>query len=179
MAPGIYSMDAITNACDLVDPSPLTKWSSTPKDAPQHHETRPADHGIGVLSCAIRYTSTSTVDKVTTNEAGISLQVEFTNAGAAPTYDHWRQQDTAATGSGLASGEVTGIGAQGYWRSAAGDSTVSTGTSYTVCVQDSNVSVRVMAAVLRAKGEPPGSMDELESIARSQVRLALDGLQKK
>ncbi|MFB8280341.1 hypothetical protein [Nocardia colli] len=178
MAPGSYSMDAIANACDLVDPAPLTKWSSTPKEAPQHHETRPADNGIGLLSCAIRYISTSTVDNVTTDEAGISVQVEFTNAGVAPAYDKWRQQDSAA-GVGRASGEVTGIGAQGYWRSAVGDSSVSNGTTYTVGVQDSNVSVRVTAAVLRAKGEPAGSVDELDAITRAQVRLALDGLHKK
>ncbi|MEV6560895.1 hypothetical protein AB0M22_34605 [Nocardia sp. NPDC051756] len=179
IAPGIYSMDAIADACDLVDPAPLTKWSSTPKEAPQHHETRPADDGIGLLSCAIRYISTSPVDNVTTNEAGISVQVEFTNAGVAPTYDKWRQQDTAAAGAGRGSGDVTGIGAQGYWRSAVGDSSVSNGTTYIVGVQDSNVSVRVTVAVLRAKGEPTVGVDELDSITRSQVRLALDGLRKK
>lgn len=31
---GTYSMNAITNACDLVDPTPLTKWSPTPKVLP-------------------------------------------------------------------------------------------------------------------------------------------------
>ncbi|WP_157124239.1 hypothetical protein [Nocardia pseudovaccinii] len=29
-------MSTITNACDLVDPTLLTKWSSTPKGVPEH-----------------------------------------------------------------------------------------------------------------------------------------------
>ncbi|MFC5121834.1 hypothetical protein ACFPN7_48645 [Amycolatopsis halotolerans] len=32
-APG-YSMDHVGNACDLVDPAPLRKWSPTPKGRP-------------------------------------------------------------------------------------------------------------------------------------------------
>ncbi|MEV5649610.1 hypothetical protein AB0L57_15290 [Nocardia sp. NPDC052254] len=177
-APGIYSMDAVANACDLVDPAPLTKWSSTPKPV-QHNEMRPAEHGIGSLLCQLGYTSTSPVDDVTSDEASMSVQVVFTNAGLAPEYDKWKQDDTTRTQEGSASGGVTDIGTQGYWRSLEGNSSVSTGMNYIVGVQDSNTSVRVEVAVLRAIGEPPVSAGELESIARAQARKVLDGLRKR
>jgi len=176
-APGIYSMSGITNACEMVDPTPLHRWSSTPREAPQHQEFPPSTSDGGNLYCAIRYTSPSTVpDYATVDEAGIGLQAQFTGAVAAPAYDRWKQTDTAATGSGRASGEITGIGAQGYWHTATTDT--SNGMTYVVGVQDSNVSVRVEVAVLRAKGEPPVNRDELATIAENQARRALDGLKK-
>ncbi|MFE7802556.1 hypothetical protein [Nocardia sp. NPDC057440] len=174
-APGIYSMSAITNACDLVDPTPLHRWSSTPREDPRHREFPPNTSDGGNLHCAIRYTSPSTIDDdATVDEAGISLQAQFTGAESAPAYDRWKQTDTAATGAGLASGEVTGIGAQGYWHIATTDT--SNGMTYIVGVHDSNISVRVEVAVLRAKGEPPVNRDDLDTIATNQARQALNGL---
>lgn len=176
-APGIYSMSGITNACDLVDPTPLHRWSSTPREAPVHQEFPPNNFDGGNLYCALRYNSPSTVpDDATIDEAGIGLQAQITGAAAAPAYDRWKQTDTAATGPGRAWGEITGIGAQGYWYIAATDT--SNGMTYIVGVQDSNVSVRVEVAVLRAKGEPPVNRDELATIAENQARRALDGLKK-
>ncbi|WP_433626343.1 hypothetical protein [Nocardia sp. CA-120079] len=175
-APGIYSMSGITNACDLVDPTPLHRWSSTPREAPVHQEFPPNNSDGGNLYCALRYTSPSTVpDDATVDEAGIGLQAQITGADA-PAYDRWKQTDTTATGSGRAWGEVTGIGAQGYWHTASTDT--GNGMTYIVGVQDSNVSVRVEVAVLRAKGERPVNRDELAGIAESQARRALDGLKK-
>ncbi|MFD0360149.1 hypothetical protein ACFQZZ_01650 [Nocardia sp. GCM10030253] len=174
-APGIYSMSAITNACDLVDPTPLHRWSSTPREVPRHQEFPPNTSDGGNLYCAIRYTSPSTVeDDATVDEAGISLQAQFTGAEAAPAYDRWKQTDTAATGAGRASGEVTGIGAQGYWHTATTDT--GNGMTYIVGVHDSNISVRVEVAVLRAKGEPPVNRDDLDTIAKNQAQQALNGL---
>ncbi|MEU4344075.1 hypothetical protein AB0H00_22920 [Nocardia sp. NPDC023852] len=175
--PGIYSMNGITNACDLVDPTPLTKWSSTHREDPQHQEFPPNTADGGNLYCAIRYTSPSTVvDDATVDEAGISLQAQFTGAEAAPAYDRWKQTDTAASGAGRASGEVTGIGAQGYWHTSATDTR--SGMTYILGVRDSNISVRVEVAVLRAKGEPPVNRDELDTIAKNQAQQALNGLKK-
>ncbi|WP_406276421.1 hypothetical protein OH799_05550 [Nocardia sp. NBC_00881] len=205
--PGIYSMNGITNTCDVVDPTPLTKWSSTPKGAPNHRETRPSTHDSGSLKCDVGYTS-STGDEFSMNRARMSVEAEFTdgtappfydhwkhadtatagpgsvsgdvtgigNQGAAPAYDRWKQTDTAATGAGLASGEVTGIGAQGYWHTATTDT--SNGMTYILGVHDSNISVRVEVAVLRAKGEPPVNRDELDTIAKNQAQQALNGLKK-
>ena len=175
-APGMYSMNGIADACDLVDPTPLHQWSSTPDRAPYHHETPPSDDDPGSLSCQFTYKSQS-ADGVHWNQAAIDLQVEFTAAGSAPAYDQWKQEDT--TGPDSLSGEVTGIGSQGYWHTAMVDSTDTTGLDYVVGVQDDNVSLRVRIPILRQHGEPLTNPDELGVIARNQARQTLDGLKRK
>ncbi|BDT99484.1 hypothetical protein IFM12276_25130 [Nocardia sputorum] len=176
-APGIYSMNGIADACDLVDPAPLHKWSSIPDRPPFHHETPPSADDPGRLSCQFSYKSLAG-DGVHWNQAGIDLRVEFTTAGAAPAYDDWKRQDTTP-GSGSGSGELTGIGAQGYWHTSVSEFSYTTGMDYLVGVQDSNVSVRVRIPILRQHGEPPVNPDELGAIARNQAKQALDGLRKK
>ncbi|NUS94424.1 MAG: hypothetical protein HOQ36_18790 [Nocardia sp.] len=79
----------------------------------------------------------------------------------------------------MRSGDVGGIGSQGYWYTAISDSSDTTGLDYVVGVQDGNVSVRVRIPVLRQHGEPAVDPDELGVIARDQARRALDGLKKK
>ncbi|MFE7802555.1 hypothetical protein [Nocardia sp. NPDC057440] len=175
--PGTYSMNGITNACDLVDPTALIKWSSTPKDTPNHRETQPSTHDSGSLKCDVGYTS-STGDKFSMNRARMSVEAEFTDGTAPPFYDHWKHADIATAGPGSVSGEVTGIGSQGYWHSEVTGNLVAE-MAYVVCVQDGNVSVRVKIALTREKGSPAVSLDELDSIARPQVRSALDGLREK
>lgn len=169
-------MNGIADACDLVDPSPLHKWSSAPDRAPYHHETPPTDDRPGRLSCQFTYKSQSG-DGVHWNQAAIDLEVEFTAAGAAPAYDEWKHEDT--TGPGANSGEVTEIGSQGYWHTATSDSSDTTGLDYVVGVQDDNVSLRVRIPVLRQHGEPPVNPDELGVIARNQARQTLDGLKRR
>ncbi|WP_280415367.1 hypothetical protein [Nocardia carnea] len=176
VAPGMYSMNGIGNACDLVDPTPLHKWSSTPDQAPYHHETPPSGDDPGRLSCQFTYKSQSG-DGVHWNQAAIDLQVEFTAPGAAPAYDEWKQEDT--TGPGGNSGEVTGIGSRGYWHTATEDTSHTIGLDYIVGVQDDNVSLRVRIPILRQLGEPVPNTDELGVIARDQARQTLDGLKQK
>ncbi len=172
-----YSMNAITNACDLVDPTPLTKWSPTPKGAPEHRETRPTAYGSGSLKCDAEYTS-ATVGEFAMNKAAMSVEAEFTNGAAAPFYDHWKHADVATPESESASGPVTGIGNQGYWYSEVRGNLVANMT-YVVCVQDGNVSVRVKILLTREKGSPVVRWDELDSIARLQAARTLDGLREK
>ncbi|MFC0544432.1 hypothetical protein [Kutzneria chonburiensis] len=170
--PGKYSMAAITNACDLLDPTPLTKWSTKPT-APVHQELPPdGDYG-GALTCRLNYTSTSPTDGVTTDQAGIGVSAEFTSAGESPGYDRWN----ATVQPGWTKGTIPGLGAQNYWLGIAGTAQ-SPGGSYIVRVQDSNVSVEVQVAVLRAHGEDPAKLDDLAAIAQSQVRAVLDRLKK-
>ncbi|MBB5917923.1 hypothetical protein BJY24_006835 [Nocardia transvalensis] len=177
-APGIYSIDGIANACDLVDPTPLQRWSATPKEAPQHQEHPPSTADGGTLYCAIRYISPSTLpDDATVDEAGISLEATITGATTAPAYDTWKQTDTASTGPGRASGDVTGLGAQAFWHMSA--TPTGNGMTYIVGAQDGNASVRVEVAVLRAQGEAPVNRDDLAPIAESRARAALDGLKRK
>ncbi|MFQ6396139.1 hypothetical protein ACLMAJ_22030 [Nocardia sp. KC 131] len=175
--PGTYSINGITNACDLVDPTPLTKWSATPRDAPNHQETPPSAYDSGGLKCDVGYTS-STGDEFPMNRARLSVEAEFTDGTAPPFYDHWKHSDTVTAEPGSVSGEVTGIGGQGYWHFEVTGNLVAE-MAYVVCVQDGNVSVRVKIALTREKGSPAVGRDELDSIARPQVRRALDGLREK
>ncbi|MEU1960574.1 hypothetical protein [Nocardia sp. NPDC019255] len=170
-------MSGIANACDLVDPAPLLQWSSTPDQPPSHHETPPSVYTPGRLSCQFSYKSLAR-DGVHWNQAAVELSVEFTAAGAAPAYDDWKRQDTTA-GPGSSSGEMTGIGAQGYWHTAVSESSYTTGMDYLVGVQDSNVSVRVRIPILRQHGEPSVNLDELGTVARTRAQQALDGLRKR
>lgn len=172
-ADGDYSMTSVSDACDLIDPTLLHRWGSTPRQPLEGWKNEPTD-----LACQASYTAPA-ADQTHYNEIGINFEARFTEAGADPAYDEWKDQDTGATGAGKASGEVTGIGAEGYWHTVvtdpeAGDSYG--GGDYIVAVQDSNVSVRVRIAVLRQPGEPPVSWDEVSAMARSQVQRALDGL---
>ncbi|WP_280273282.1 hypothetical protein [Nocardia wallacei] len=171
-APRTYSMDRVTNACDSVDASPLTKWSAVPKGEPEHAETRPSVYGAGGLRCVVGYTSSTE----SLNKAGMRVEAEFTSGAAPPFYDHWQHSDVVTTGARSASGEVTGIGAQGYWHSEIEGDLV-TRTTYVVCVRDANVSVRVALNLNREQGALPMVSDaELDAIARAQVRRTLDAL---
>lgn len=169
---GKYSMKAITDACDLLDPTPLTKWSATPTP-PTHQETPPNGGYGGGLTCTLKYTSTSATDGVTVDEAGIGVLVQFTSAGAPPEYDNWNHAKGAQPG--WSAGTVPGLGARNYWLGTAGP-TPTPGGSYFVGVQDGNVSVEVQVAVHRATGEDPPKLDDLSTIAQSQIRTVLDRL---
>lgn len=173
-APGSYSMSAVNDACDLVDTKQLTKWSSTPTP-PVHMEYPANSAGGGYLLCQIQYTSSSPVNGVSTDEAGIGLQVQFA-PDIGQGYNEWKSTDTAPQ-TGWSSGTITGLGTQGYWH-AADTMDPSPGATYIVGVQDSNISVRVEVAVLRAQGEAPVNLDDLKAIAQSQVRTVLDRLKK-
>jgi hypothetical protein len=169
---GDYSMSSVGNACDLIDPTLLHKWSAEPQEAPYHRETQPSS-----LGCTVGFVSLSKVDQVHYNQAGLELEAEFTTGGANPAYDSWKDDDTETTGSGLASGDVTGLGAQAYWHSEI-ETSGDVGRTYIIAVQDSNVSVRVRFTLLRVAGEPPVSWAEMNAVARSEIQQALNGLKK-
>lgn len=75
----------------------------------------------------------------------------------------------------MAFGAVTGIGTQGFWHSEVFGDLV-TNTTYVVCVQDGNVSVRVRLNFTREKGVSAVGRNDLEPIAESQARKTLNGL---
>jgi len=173
-ADGAYTMSEVGNACDLVDPTRLYGWAgSTPKDAPYHREAPPYE-----LACSVSFLGFS-ADQTHYNEAGIEFNATFTEAGADPAYDGWKTDDTEATGAGLASGDVTGIGTKGYWHSnipEPGTNGSYDGGDYIVGVQDDNVSIRVRIALLRQPGEPPVNWEDVSALARSQVQQSLNAL---
>lgn len=167
-----YSMDAVSDACDLVDPAPLTTWSPIPAGPPEHREVRPGVNAAGSLDCAIRHTSDNPL-----NTAEVLLDVDFTAGDARPAYDHWKSGDTAKAGEGSESGPITGIGTEGYWHSETRGNLV-TDTRYVLAVLDGNVSVRVRLNVRRDKDSSQVRRTELEPIAEAQARKALTGLKQ-
>ncbi|MFI6870830.1 hypothetical protein [Nocardia sp. NPDC050406] len=178
-ADGKYSMENITNACSLIDPSVLTKWAKNSSGNPEHTETQPTEYTGGSLDCKAGYTEPSVASKYHDNEADITLDVSFLGNSeySKPDYDFWKQSDTGTTGSGRSSGDVTGIGEQGYWSSKVDDYSSFSVLDYTVAVQDSNVSVKVKISLDRGQGESV-SKDEVATVAKQQVQKALDGLKK-
>ncbi|MGW7532114.1 hypothetical protein [Amycolatopsis sp. NPDC054798] len=168
-APG-YSMDNVGNACDLVDPAPLKKWSPTPKGQPKHEEIRPSEHDAGRLSCQLRYTSDDLL-----NTAEILLDVDFTEGTAPSSYESWKRGTLAKTGEGKASGPVTGIGTQGFWHSEVYGELVAD-TRYVLCAVDENVSVRVRLNFSRSRDVAQVHRTEVQPIAEAQARKALNGL---
>lgn len=172
VAAPVYSMNAVSNACDLVDPAPLTKWSPAPAGPSQHREVRPGVTDAGSLSCRIGYSSGNAVDT-----AEILLDVDFTNGDAPPSYDDWKRGDLTKTGAGMESGPVTGIGIQGYWHSETFGDLV-TNTRYQLAVLDRNVSVLVRLNISRSDDESQVQRAELESIAETEVRKTLNGLKQ-
>lgn len=175
---GNYSMDNVTNACNLIDPSSITRWSSTSSGTPEHTETKPTDYSGGRLTCTAGYESQSSTSKYHTNEADITLDVSFNGAYGKPDYESWKSYDTGTTGSGRSSGDVSGIGSQGYWHAETRDYSSFSVLDYTVAVQDSNVSVKVKISVDRGEGETV-SKEDVARVAKDQVQQALNGLKKK
>lgn len=166
-ADGDYSMAAVSDACDLIDPALLHKWGATPRQPLEGWKNEPTD-----LACQASFTAPA-ADRTHSNEIGINFDAQFTETA----YAEWKDQDTGDTGAGKASGAVAGLGAEGYWHTVTlgpGDSYG--GGDYIVAVRDSNVAVRVRIAVLRQPGEPPVSWDEVGAMAKAQVKRALDGL---
>ncbi|WP_409461747.1 hypothetical protein [Amycolatopsis sp. GA6-003] len=161
-----YSMEHVGNACDLVDPSPLRKWSPTPKGPPHHEEVRPSETSAGSLSCEMRYAGSDTL-----NSAEILLDVEFTPSS----YSNWKRGALAKTGEGKASGPITGVGTEGFWHSEVYGDLVAN-TRYVLCVLDGNVSVRVRLNFSRTREVAQMHRTEVQPIAEAQARKVLDGL---
>lgn len=172
-AAGEYSMDSVTNACEIIDLTLLHRWGpTTPRTGPENLETRPRR-----LSCQVGYSAPSTTDEFENNETGLDFEAEFTQDSADPAYVQWKNRDTDTTGSNLDFGDVTGIGTEGYWFSEKSDDLMG-GMSYTVAVLDSNVSVKARISLTRADGERPVAWEEMDEVAKAEVQLALEALKK-
>ncbi|MFI5718019.1 hypothetical protein [Nocardia sp. NPDC051750] len=165
-------MRGIDNACDLVDPTPLTRWSPTPEHAPVHEETLPSGYSNGLLSCEVSYTSRTddVLAEFSMNEAGMLVEAEI--AAGTPSFGHLC---TKPASTGVTIGEITGLGTRACWISDEFGDLVEN-IYYTVEVVDGNVGVRVRINLTREQGSPPVSRDEIDRVARSQVRRTLDGL---
>lgn len=172
--PGTYSMNGVTNACDLVDTAPLTRWSPTPEHAPAHEETLPTPSSDGLLRCEVDYTSRTgdELAEFSLNEAGMLVEAEV--AAGEPSFGHLC---TKPARTGVTIGKITGLGSRACWISDVYGDLVQN-ISYTVEVEDGNIGVRVRINLTREQGSPPVSRSELDTVARSQVRRTLDGLRE-
>ncbi|MEU6827526.1 hypothetical protein ABZ894_02635 [Nocardia beijingensis] len=176
--PATYSMRAVTNACDLVDLTPLTRWASAPYLDPKHEETS-SSGDFGTLSCDVHY-GNSTGDTFPMNTATLRVRADVMNGPASRTYDHWKRSavDLADDGSLVTSGEFTGIGTQGYWQFEDDNFGGIVDARYVMCVWDGGVAVRVEIDLSREKEAPVVGRDELDAVARSQARKVLAGLRQ-
>ncbi|MFD4401508.1 hypothetical protein ACFWPH_01965 [Nocardia sp. NPDC058499] len=176
--PAIYSMKAVTNACDLVDPTPLTRWASTPGLDPVDELTR-SSGDFGNLRCSFYYDN-STRDEFPMNTATMRVWADVMDGSAARKYDHCIRTaaELADTGSEVTSGKFTGIGTRGYWQFEADNFGGIVDADYGLCVLDGGVAVRVRIELSLEKDSPAVGRDELDSVARAQARTVLDGLRQ-
>ncbi|WP_328389478.1 hypothetical protein [Nocardia sp. NBC_00416] len=176
--PATYSMRGVTDACDLVDPTPLTRWASTPRPDPAHEQT-PASGNFGNLQCSVYYDN-STGDEFPMNTAAMRVWADVVDGSAARKYDHCTRTtaELADSGSEVTSGEFTGIGTRGYWQFEADNFGGIVDAEYGVCVLDGGVAVQVQIELSREKDSPAVGRDELDTVARAQARKVLDGLRQ-
>ncbi|MCX4093798.1 hypothetical protein [Nocardia sp. alder85J] len=138
---------ADSNACAMVDPTVLQKWAPT-ASAPEHTERQPTSYDGGSLNCSARY---SGAGKYGSNDANLSANATFASDYGAPQYNSWHDSDTRTTGSGRASGALSGIGQQAYYASEQTDYSSFTVLDYTCAALDSNLSAKVE---LRVHADP-------------------------
>ncbi|MBL1073463.1 hypothetical protein JK358_03560 [Nocardia sp. 2] len=183
---GKYTMANITNGCNAIDVTVLTKWASTSKGSPEHKETQPTEYSGGDFDCQAGYEQQSPPDKygsTDTDTADISLEVDFLSGNSSaynrPAYEMWKQFDVGTTGTGRASGDISGLGEEAYWFSKTDDWTYWNDYEYTVATKDDNVSVKVTIKVRRSTESSQISKDEVATAAKAQVQKALDSVRKK
>ena len=166
---GDYTMDSVTNACDLVDATVLDTWASTNEDT-THRENEPSEsYGGGSLSCRINN------EGANSDSASLTLDVAFDGEFTSYGYEDWKKSDTATTGSEYNSGAVTGLGEQGYFASHAMDYSSFDTLDYSVAATDSNVSVKVN---LNITADGTINQTQVDQICRNQVEKVMDSLRK-
>ncbi|NNH74166.1 hypothetical protein HLB23_30680 [Nocardia uniformis] len=182
-AEGKYTMDGVNNACTLITPSAVSKWARNAKGSPKNSETQGNDYSGGKLKCDADYTEPGPGKYSLDTNADIALEVSFLGPSTKyrtpdPDYKSWKERATETTGSGIAFGDVTGIGEEGYWYSKTDGYSSIENLTYTVGARDSNVSVKV-TITLRRDEQSPASKEEVGQVAKEQVQKALDSLPKK
>ncbi|NUP29374.1 MAG: hypothetical protein HOQ44_22255, partial [Nocardia sp.] len=165
---GDYSMEDVTNSCDLVDASVLDQWAAN-LDETTHQENAPESYGGGSLNCQVSKEGTDS------NSARLAFDVAFESKYGSYGYDDWKKSDTATTGTDYASAAVTGLGDDAYYASETTDYSSFQTLDYTVAAKADNVSVKVNLYITY-----DGTIDRstVDRICRDQVRKALDELRK-
>ncbi|MGW5388041.1 hypothetical protein [Nocardia sp. NPDC003963] len=165
---GDYTMENVTNACDLVDASVLDQWA-TDLDETSHQENAPESYGGGSLNCQVNN------EGIDSNSARLALDVAFDSKYGSYGYADWKKSDTATTGTDYASGAVTGLGDEAYYASQVTDYSSFQTLDYTVAAKAGNASVKVNLYITY-----DGTVDRstVDRICRDQVSRVLDELRK-
>ncbi|MQY17805.1 resistance to Congo red protein [Nocardia macrotermitis] len=171
---GDYNMSSVSNACNLVDMTVLSKWATTPKSSPTHTERAPdSTIGGGSLDCNGSYEGGG--GKYSTNSASLSLDVNFQSKYGSPDYTMWKDSDTKTTGSGRSSGDLPGVGSQAYYAVEQDDYSSFTVYNYTCATMDSNLSAKVE---LRIYADSTLNKDDVATTCKNQLKKVLTGLHK-
>ncbi|NKY50052.1 hypothetical protein [Nocardia vermiculata] len=170
---GNYSMEHVTNACNLIDPTVLQQWAPNVDGVPEHTERAPGKSiGGGSLTCRASYDGAG---KYGTDGSDIDLDVDFKSKYGDPRYQSWKQSDTQTTGTGRTSGPIPGIGTEAYYAINQRDYSSFTTLDYTCAAIDSNVSVKVE---LDIQAEGSINTDTVATTCKNQLQKALSGLKK-
>ncbi len=164
-----YTANAITNTCDLIDPSVLAKWAPNQKKAPEHTE-RKSPGSLSSYDCRAENEG-STSDY---RSASLWLDANITESkysDPAELFKIREQSVKGTTGTGKSSGDVPGIGAKAVFASDQGSSRA----SYEITVIDGNL---IFSVRLSAYGRTAPSLSDLEETAQAQARQVLQKVRR-
>ncbi|NUS44640.1 MAG: hypothetical protein HOQ24_13255 [Mycobacteriaceae bacterium] len=167
-----YSPDKITNSCELVDPSVLSKWAAKPEKTPEHTESK-GGYGYSSFNCTAAY-KTDTTGEYKSARMYLYVTMRKTEKDAKESYDRSKATSTGSTGTGQENGDVTGIGQAAYYHSKSNSSTSSSSGDYEVGVLDSNVTFTLHVYALADENEV--TLADLKETAESQAKKVLEKL---
>ena len=167
---GNYAMSDVTDACSLIDTTVPSKWSPVPDGAPEHTETQPTDYSGGSLECKSSYTGAG---KYGDDDSDIDFEADFQSDYSGPEFNSWRDYDTQTSGTGRTSGQITGLGQDGYYASTEDSYSSFVTLEYTCAVLDSNLSAKVTLSIDSAT---PTDKQQVDTACQDQLRKALTAL---
>lgn len=166
---GNYAMDKVTDSCKLVDVNILGQWAPNQKDV-THTENQPDSRwGGGSLNCRARNEGTGI------NDATLSMQADFASKYSSPSYKIWKDTATSTTGTGRASGPVSGLGEEAYFSSREDASSSFNTLDYTIGVLNSNLSIQLEISVY---SKTPIDKSAVAAACEAQARKVMAGLRK-
>ncbi|MFD0361978.1 hypothetical protein ACFQZZ_11040 [Nocardia sp. GCM10030253] len=166
---GDYAIDKVTDSCSLVTPSILARWAPTQKEL-THTENQPdSSFGGGSLNCNAKYEGSGI------NDASMTMDADLESKYGSPYYTIWKDIDTGTSGTGRASGAVSGLGEEAYFASREDSSSSFNSLDYTIGVLDSNLSVQVEITIY---SKTPIDKAAVAAACEAQARQVMAGLRK-
>ncbi|MGH3664211.1 MAG: hypothetical protein ACRDTQ_20455, partial [Micromonosporaceae bacterium] len=134
---GGYSLDNVSNACDLVDPAGIEEWAGDQTKDPENKEDKGSDY-YAYVSCSAEFEDDSSEYGNTTSFT-LTASTSETSETAKDTYEDREKSAKGKTGSGRESGDVTGVGEDGYFASEVTEYSTFNSVTYEMSVVDSNL----------------------------------------